>query len=132
MTELKTNRGLFKFIIFSILTIGIYSLYFIHAVAHDVNTACEGKDTRHTMGLLAYFFLNIITFGIFGLIWNVTVCNRMHDRIENAGEKSEVSGLSWFLWNYLGALLFGIGILVAQYKLIHALNHVNSVYNSGK
>lgn len=129
--QLKTNRGLFKWLIFTALTLGIYSLYTIHAIAHDVNLSCA-KDGKTTHGLLLYILLTVITFGIYSIVWNVTVCNRMRDRIESSGGSADVSGLSWFLWSTFGMVLFGLGGLIAEYKLLHALNHTNELYNQGK
>lgn len=46
MERLKTTRGFWKVFFLSIITLGIYDLYYIYKIAKEVNlTCCEcGKD----------------------------------------------------------------------------------------
>ena len=127
---LKTNRGLIKWWLFSFLTLGIYTLYFIHAMAKELNVSCAG-DGKKTRGLAFFIFISIITIGIYALVWWVGVCNRMHNRIAAAGEQPKVSGTSWFLWMFFGTFII-VGPFIAMYKVVHGLNKVNALYNEGK
>ena len=54
--QLKTNRGLFKYIIFSILTFGIYSLVFMSSISSYVNVVCSRYDGKKTMHYCLLFF----------------------------------------------------------------------------
>lgn len=67
--ELKTNRGLLKYLIFGALTLGIYGMYVIHAAAKESDEVCK-EDGKNTKGLLLYILFSILTLGIYGLIWN--------------------------------------------------------------
>jgi len=49
--EFKTNRGLLKYLVFSLLTLGIYGLYIIHAAAKETDETCK-EDGKNTKGLL--------------------------------------------------------------------------------
>ena len=126
---LKTNRGLFKYILFSIITLGIYPLYFIHAVSVELNQSCE-SDGKHTSGLLAYILLSIITIGIYGIVWMCKSANRMANNYKSRKELPRITGGGYFCWSFFGSLLFGLGPLVATYKYIHSLNDVNNAYNN--
>lgn len=128
---MKTNRGLFKYIVFTVLTVGIYALYMIHATARELNISCAG-DGKKTHGLAFCILFDVITLGIYSIVWYVTVCERMKRRIESVSETADVSGLGYFLWSTFGSLLFGLGSFIATYKWLHALNHVNEIYNSGR
>ena len=44
--DLKENRSLLVMILLSIITFGIYELYYIHTVAKDTNTICEGHEGK--------------------------------------------------------------------------------------
>ena len=67
--QLKTNRGLLKYIIFSIITFGIYPLVFMSSISSDVNVVCSRYDGKKTMHYcLLYFIVSPITFG-FGVFW---------------------------------------------------------------
>ena len=63
--QVKTNRSFIGLIILSIITLGIYPLFFWHGYVRDVNTICAG-DGKNTRGILAVILLSIITLGIYG------------------------------------------------------------------
>lgn len=126
--KLKSNRGLLKYILWNFLSFGIYDLYFIHAVSHEANISCEGEGKK-TRGIAFYLFLSAVTFGIYRWVWGYCVSERMAATLKKANVQSPVSGISWFLWDFFGVLLFGVGLLVAQYQLIHGLNEVNRLYS---
>lgn len=128
MEMFKTNRGLLSYILLSIVTFGIYPLYFTHRVAIELNEGCK-EDGKTTAGLLKYFILSLVTLGIYGIVWTYKSANRMENFYLRKGQEPKVSGTSFLLWSILGSLLFGIGPFVAMYKFIHALNDVNSAHN---
>ena len=50
VAQLKTNRGLIKFILLSAITFGIYGLVVMSALSTDINTIAslyDGKKTMH-------------------------------------------------------------------------------------
>lgn len=126
---LKTNRGLIKFILLTIVTLGIYSLFFLHDMAHEMNIACNG-DGKHTRGLFAYILLSIITLGIYALVWNYGVCERVATHCHRRGVQPPVTGGSWLLWNIFGILLFGLGPFIAFHKQCKGVNLCCADYNS--
>lgn len=126
--KLECKRRLLKYILWNILSFGIYSLYFIQAASHEVNLSC-GEDGKKTRGLIFYLVINALTFGIYRWVWGYGISARLAEKLEKANVKSPVSGMSWFLWDFFGALLLGAGPLVAQYQLIHALNEANRLYS---
>ena len=54
---MKEDRSLLKYVVFSILTLGIYSLFFWHQFANDMNIVCQGdgKNTPQLFGLLGRY-----------------------------------------------------------------------------
>jgi hypothetical protein len=126
---LKTKRGIFKFMVFTILTSGIYYLYLIHAAHNETNKTCHG-DGKKTRGLIGWFFLGILLPGIYWLfIWPCGVVNRWAEFIRRRGLKPRVTGGSFLAWLIFGSLLAGIGLIVAFYKFLHIWNDVNRIYN---
>ena len=125
---LRTDRGLLKPVLLSIVTFGIYGLWYWYHFAKDVNTVCEG-DGRHTMNYPGMVLLSIPTLGIYGLVWTF----QMLRRLEAAGERYQVkteSASLVFLWHCLGSFLFGIGVLVAQFYELQNLNGLCAAYNA--
>ena len=47
--QLKTNKGLLKTILLSLITFGIYPLVVMTAVGNDVNTVASRYDGKHSM-----------------------------------------------------------------------------------
>ena len=131
MTRITVKRSLIKYIIFSIFTFGIYSLWFVHALARDVNTMCA-RDGKRTAGLLKLILLSIITFGIYGLYWNYALAKRLQTNLkEQYGIEVPESGVTVLLWSTIGTLLCSIGPFVALHIIIKNTNILAAFYNSG-
>jgi len=132
-TVKNTKRGLLKYLFLSLITCGIYSLFFIDSLAKDLNLTCE-DDRKHTTGILAYLLLSLITCGIYGFYWWIKSASRIHRYALANGVPVQrgyvtVSGGSFFLWNTLGLLLFGLGPLIAMSKLLRSMNVICKDYN---
>lgn len=124
---MKTNRGMIKLILLSAITFGIYSLFFWHKYAEDMNIVCQG-DGKHTRGILARIIFSTITFGIYELVWMYNVGERISANAHKRGIHCNVSGGSILLWYILGSFIF-IGPFVALHKMIHGLNDLCYAYN---
>lgn len=124
---MKENRSLLVYILLSIITFGIYSLWFYYAYARDMNIVCAG-DGKKTGGLLAIIFLSMITFGIYGIVWTYKVGDRIFENCTRKGIKAPCSGGSLLCWNILGSMIV-IGPLVAMHKMIKGLNLLCAHYN---
>ncbi len=76
MSAAIQKRSFFVYVLLSILTLGIYHIYFWTKISNDVEVLCEG-DGKKTMKYVFCFLLNIITFGIFGLVWKYKLAERL-------------------------------------------------------
>ena len=123
MTQLKTSRGLIKFILLTFITCSIYPFFFIHSLAKDLNLVCQ-EDGRKTAGLIKLFLLSFITCGIYGIIWWYSSANRIADYGKRHSVNVKTSGMSWLLWNILGSLLCGLGPLIAMHNYLHSMNDI--------
>ncbi|MDR0424946.1 MAG: DUF4234 domain-containing protein [Clostridiales Family XIII bacterium] len=123
------QRGLLKLILLSIVTLGIYWLYWIHRLARDTNTLCYG-DGRQTSGLLIYILLGIVTFGIYNLVWWYMVAERLRGNAPRYGLVFNEGGLAFLLWYILGSLIV-VGPFVAIYLLIRNINALADRFNAG-
>ena len=70
-----TKRSIATCIILSIVTIGIYSLYWMYKLHEEVH-AVSGEQPSCSGGML--ILLTIVTFGIYGLYW----CYKQGERID--------------------------------------------------
>lgn len=121
------KRDLVMVIILSIITLGIYGLYWIHCLAKDVNTICAG-DGKNTGGLLKCLLLGLITLGIYNLVWIFMLGDRLQDNAAKYDIKIKESGGTILLWYILGSFII-IGPYVALYIIIKNTNALAKEYN---
>ena len=72
------QRSIFAYYVFSVLTLGIYTLVFWHKLSKQVNVLCEG-DGKKTMKYFPAWIISIFTLGIFGLVWKYKLAERLKD-----------------------------------------------------
>lgn len=129
MNRITTERSLVKWIIFSIITCGIYDLFFIYALARDINEMCA-EDGKETAGLLKLILLSLVTCGIYGIYWYYSLGNRIQ---ANANEQYDLNftenGTTILLWMIIGTLICGIGSFVAIHIIIKNTNALAIAYN---
>ncbi len=126
---INSNRGLGKYILFTILTCGIYSWYFLYKLAADVNTMCH-EDGDKTAGLLEFIVFSFVTCGIYAWIWYYKLGNRLMSNGPKYGLQFTENGTSVLMWLIFGSLLCGIGFFVAMHILIKNTNAMAKAYNA--
>lgn len=126
---ISTNRGLFKYIIFTILTFGIYSIFFIHSLAKDVNEMCK-EDNDKVGGIFAYMILTVLTCGIYPIYWEYKIANRLQANGYRYGVIFSESGTNILLWTLLGIFICGIGPFIAMNIIIKNTNRLAQAYNA--
>ena len=129
VAQLKTNRGLIKFILLSAITFGIYGLVVMSALSTDINTIASRYDGKKTMHYcLIFFLLTGRTFGIAPIVWYHKLSARMGNELKRRGIAYSFGAGSFWGWNVLGSLI-GIGPLVYTHKLLKAMNLLCENYN---
>ena len=92
------ERNIVVCIILTIVTCGIYGIYWMIALQNDSLKAAKEEGTSGGMVLL----LTLVTCGIYGIYWAYTLGNRV-DKIKGSNGNS---GLIFLLLS-----LFGLGIV---------------------
>lgn len=128
---INTNRGLGKYILFTILTCGIYSYWFIYKLAQDINVLCS-EDGKNTGGLVKFILLSVITCGIYAWFWYYNIGNRLAENAPRYNLHFSENGTSVLMWMIFGILLCGIGPFVAMHILIKNTNALAFAYNTQK
>ena len=121
------KRGIVSLILLSIITFGIYGLYWIYSLAKDVNVICAG-DGKKTSGLIKYLLLGIITFGIYDLVWIYMLGDRLQDNGPKYNLTIKESGGTILLWYILGSFII-VGPFIALYIIIKNTNALADEYN---
>ncbi len=97
------NRNVGLCIVLSIVTCGIYALYWFVCLTEDTNTV--SGDVNGTSGVLALVF-TIITCGIYGFYWAYKVGEKLDTAKQQRGVPSSNSGIL-----YLILCIFGLSII---------------------
>ncbi|MCL2828696.1 MAG: DUF4234 domain-containing protein [Oscillospiraceae bacterium] len=127
--QLKTTRSLLKYILLSIVTLGIYSLVFWYCVGDDMNVLASRHDGRRTMNYaLVAFLLSPITLGIMFFVWCHGLLNRMGAELARRGINYSVDASTFWLWCVLGSLII-VGPFIYTHKVATAMNLLAEDYN---
>ena len=137
--KIRTDRKLLPYIIFSLLTCGIYALWYLYHIIKDVNIMCRG-DGEHTPGFAKLILLSILTCGIYTFFWYYKMMQRMERNVAENGIPTAFNAKNTLIliiigavasYTYVGAI---IGVIL-NYYAIHlifcALNAMAISYNSG-
>lgn len=127
--KLKTNRGLIKLILLSIITFGIYPLVIMSSISSDINVIASRYDGKKTMHfcLLAFIFIGL-TLGIAPIVWYHRISKRIGNELKRRGIAYSFGAGSFWGWSVLGSLI-AIGPLVYTHKLFKAMNKLSADYN---
>ena len=127
--KLKTNRGLLKYILLSLITFGIYGLVVMSAVGTDINQIAGRHDGRKTMHYcLIVFLFSWLTFGIASFVWYHRVSNRIGAELERRGIAYKISAGTFWGWCVLGSIII-VGPFIYIHKLLKAMNLLAENYN---
>lgn len=124
----KADRSLVAYILLSLITCGIYSWYFIYALARDVNAVCAG-DGKSTAGLVKLILLSMITCGFYSFYWYYALGNRLAENAPRYGLNFQENGTTVLLWYVVGSLACGIGPFVGMHIIIKNTNALCGAYN---
>lgn len=129
VAQLKTNRGLLKYILLSLITFGIYGLVVMSSVSTDINIVASRYDGKKTMHYcLLAFIVAPITLGIGGFVWCHRISNRIGNELRRRGVAYNFSAADFWLWYIVGSLIV-IGPFVYMHKLFVATNKMCAHYN---
>lgn len=128
--QLKTNRGLLKLILLSILTFGIYPIIFYSSISTDINLIASRYDGKKTMHYCLLFFLVApVTLGIGAIVWCHRISARIGKELSRRGIAYSFGAGSFWGWNVLGSLI-AVGPFIYLYKLCKAMNLLSADYNA--
>ena len=127
---LRTNRGLLKYVLLSLITFGIYGIVVKTHISMEIDTVASPRDHKSTLNyLLVVLLLGPITCGIFPLIWYHNLSNRIGDELKARNLGYEFGAGDFWGWGVLGCLIL-IGPFVYLHKLLTSMNLINESYNA--
>lgn len=128
--QLKTNRGLLKFILLSLITFGIYGIVVMSSISTDINLIAGRADGKKTMHYcLVYFIFSWLTFGIVPLVWYHKLSDRIGLELKRRGLAYNFGAGTFWGWNILGAFII-VGPFIYTHKLLQAMNLLSADFNA--
>ncbi len=122
-------RNFWAYFVLSLLTFGIYALFFFYGFIKDINKVCDG-DGKKSPNFIVVLLLCIITFGIYGIYWWYVQGDRLYNIAPKYHVQIREQGGSILLWLILGMTIMpGLGTFVALYIMFDNMNTIAKVYN---
>ncbi|MBQ7133659.1 MAG: DUF4234 domain-containing protein [Ruminococcus sp.] len=127
--QLKTNRGLLKFILLSLITFGIYGIVVMTSISTDINLIASRYDGKKTMHYcLLIFLITPITLGIASIVWCHKISARIGAELTRRGIDYSFGASSYWLWGVLGSMIV-VGPFVYYHKFFKSMNLLSADYN---
>lgn len=106
-----TKRDIVPAIILSIVTCGIFALYWLYCLARDVN---EVTDHREDMSAGMVLLLTIVTCGLFELYWMYKTGTKLDEASQRMGRPSQNRGLLLILLSFFGLSIVAFAIIQSE------------------
>ncbi len=124
----KTNYGMLKLILLSMITFGIYGLVVFSNMSTDINVIASKYDGKKTMHYcLLVFVFSWLTLGIAPIVWYHRLSARIGKELTRRGIAYRFGAGSFWGWTLLGSLIF-VGPFVYLHKLCKAMNLLGEDY----
>ena len=115
------KRSLGKYILLTIVTLGIYNIFFWNKWTEDVNKLCDGDD-KESANYLLVFILDWCSLGINTLAWNCQMGERLFQKAADYGVEFKHGGMFFMLTRF-------IPFVSASYKISY-VNKLAEIYNA--
>ena len=127
--QLKTNKGLVKYILLSLITFGIYPLVIMSSISSDINLIASRYDGKKTMHYcLLFFVFSWLTFGIAPIVWIHRLSNRIGNELSRRGIDYKFGAGTFWGWGVLGSFIV-VGPFIYYHKLFKSMNLLCENYN---
>ena len=126
--KLPTNRSVWKLAILSILTLGVYTIFFFIPLASDLNKVDPKRGREKTMNYFTAWLIGLFTFS-FGLaLWHYHIAGHIEEALDRRKIRYYFSTGDFWGWYIFGSFIL-IGPFVYFYKLCKAMNLLCASYN---
>ena len=126
--KLQTNRSMWKLILLSLVTFGVYSIIFFIPFSFDLDKAAPSKNRSKTLNYIFAYILAYFTFSIVLDIWHYQIAARIEDALEEREINYDFGTRDFWTWFIFGSFIL-VGPFVYFHKLCKAMNLICEDYN---
>ncbi len=124
---IKENRRLWKLVLLTIPTFGIYNIVFWFKFTRDLNEI--NREDRRIKNYILVWCLSILTLGIYRWVWLFYLEDRLQVTGERMGIRIKPGPGTVLSWKLFGSFIL-IGPFVADYYIIRNMNRLSKEYNT--
>ena len=126
--KLKTNRNMWKLMILSILTFGLYTIMFFIPLSFDLDIVDPKRERGKTMNFLLAYILSIFTFQSVIIVWHYHIAERIEEALSRRNIEYDFGTDDFWKWYFLGSLIL-VGPFIYFHRLCKAMNLLCENYN---
>ena len=126
--KLQTNRNMWKLMILSVLTLGIYSIYFFSPFDYELEKIAPTREKNKLMPYGVAYLVAYFTFAIVMVFWQHELAKRIEDALTARGITTDFSTNDFWGWYFFGSLTV-VGPYIYFHKLCKAMNLLCEDYN---
>lgn len=123
---IRENRKLWKLVLFTIPTFGIYNIVFWFQLTKDLNDI--SKEEKKIKNYILVLLLSILTCGIYRWVWFFYLADRIQTTGNDMGMKIKPGPGTTLFWMLFGSFIL-IGPFIADYYVIRNMNRIAKEYN---
>lgn len=131
MERKKEDRSLWKFLLLSLVTCGIYTVVFMWDFIKDLNAVSSAKDPEswQSPNYLVVMLLTVITCGVYSFYWLYKIGNTIQRAGEDYGARIDENGTTLLLWTILSSWILGMGVYITYHLMFKNMNTICRRYN---
>ena len=123
---MNENRKLWKLVLLTVPTFGIYNIYFWFQFTRDLNEM--NREDKPIKNYILVCLLSLITLGIYRWVWFFYLADRIQVTGERMGLHIKPGGGVTLSWRLFGSFIL-IGPIVSDYFVIRNMNRLATEYN---
>ena len=108
------KRGIAEVIILSLVTCGIYAMYWIYAMSNDIKTYLDDETINPGLELL----LTVVTCGIYGIYWYYKFGKLINTCQEKANINIEDNSTVYIILAVFGLSIVNVGLMQNAMNLV--------------
>ncbi len=124
----RTDRKMWKLMLFSFLTLGIYSIFFFSPLAYELEKISPTRGRHKLMSYAAAYVVAYFTFSIVMVFWQHELARRIEEALAERGIVSDFGTNDFWGWYFFGSLTI-VGPYIYFHKLCKAMNLLCEDYN---
>jgi len=123
---IREDRKLWKLVLLTIPTFGIYNIVFWFQFTRDLNEM--NREDKRIKNYILVWFLSLITLGIYRWVWLFYLEDRIQVTGDRMGMRIKPGPGTVLGWKLFGSFIL-IGPFVADYFIIRNMNRLAKEYN---